>query len=198
MVMNTTKNNSVAFAYFKEGKFLGWYADTFGSLRDCPKLYSNTDSQSAVIEKNFQRKLRKVNETSFDEAKTKTRGVLDAFDLFTYDSEDKLRGSDVELRQVQTPFYDGENPNFSRKVEKKFRKKHYDLYHTWCKEFGLDPGKEKGDNFGIGLVENFKTFEKTYPRKHGKNWLYADYKEVREWAELEPTEFLKTFKYEKL
>lgn len=185
---------TVAFAYFADGEFLGWYADSFGSVRESPKLYSDSDSQLKVIEDNFLSKLNKVNKSSFDEEKGKVKGLA-AIGLAIYDSEKLLRGKNVELRIVESPEYDGRNPDFSRAVERESRNAYDKLYHSWCKELGLDAGVEEGDRCGVALLDNYKRFVKTYPQAKGKNWVYADYKKVSEWAKDEPTEFLGKFEY---
>lgn len=104
---NKDQKKAVAFAYFSGKYFIGWYADTFGSVRDWPKIYRNSDSQLEVIERNFNNKLDKIETSSFDEAKKTTFGLA-AIGLAIYDSENKLRGKDIELRVVEVPFYDPE------------------------------------------------------------------------------------------
>lgn len=189
-----TTNKTVAFAYYADGEFLGWYADTFGSVRKSPKLYSNSESQLQTISDNFLRKIEKINRTSFDEQKGKLKGFA-ALSLAVFDSEKLLRGKNVELRIVESPEYDGPNPDFSKEVENESRKQYDKLYHSWCKELGLDAGVEEGDRFGIALLDNYKRFVKTYPQVNGKYWIYCDYDKVNEWAANEPTEFLGKFDY---
>ena len=189
--MNTNLK-SVAFAYFSNDEFLGWYAGTFGGCsKTGPKLYNDSESQKQVITKNFQSKLKDINETSFDEAKEKTVG-LDAIFLFRFDSEVELRGRNVELRVVETPFYDGPNPDFSELVERQSRNQYEALYHLWCDENGLEAGIEPGNIRGIGLLPNYKRFQKAHPQAKGNSWVYADYEKVREWAKETPTEFKET------
>jgi len=99
------EGKAVAFAYFSKNKFLGWYADTFGSLRAHPKVYRNSDVQIEVITRNFNHKLNEIARTNFKEAKGKVKGLA-ALGLLIFDSEDKLRGKEVELRIVELPFTD--------------------------------------------------------------------------------------------
>jgi hypothetical protein len=185
-------SNSIVFAYYSENKFLGWYGGTFGPVATVPKVYNKSERQYNVIAKNFQHKLKSVNETSFDEAKDKTTHILDSIALLRFDSEDILRNKNVELRVVECPYYDGPNEFHSNTITDKFRRHYTELYHEWCDELGLEAGIEKGTNLGIGLIENFKQFRKTYPTKTSENWIYVDYKKVTEWSKNEPTEFLET------
>lgn len=185
--MNT--NKSVAFAYFSNDKFLGWYSGTFGGCsKTSPKLYNDTESQKQVITTNFQRKLKDINETSFDEEKEKTVG-LEAIWLFRFDSEDELRGKDVELRIVETPFYDGPNPDFDKKVWKRYRKLHDKVFKRELKEQNLPSGPSKE------RLKFVKEFDERYPflNARANNWIsIKDYSEVKEWASNEPTEFKET------
>jgi len=107
---NKDEQKAIAFAYFSGKYFIGWYADTFGSVRDSPKIYRNSDSQFEVISKNFQRKLERINETSFEEESKKVKGY-GRLSLAIFDSENKLRGKEIELRVVEYPFYDPEKDN---------------------------------------------------------------------------------------
>lgn len=188
------KSKTITFAYYVDDKWVGWYADSFGSVRDSPKVYSNSKKQIKIIQTNFNNKLKMIFESSFDEAKTKVRG-LEVFDLLRYDSEEILRDKKVELRIVKCPYYNGPNPNFSLKIHARFRKQHTKNYHKWCKKMKLEPGIRPGVRFGIGLIDNFKTYEKVYPLVKMNNWIYADYNKVKEWAKTEPTKFVKIIKY---
>jgi hypothetical protein len=107
--MNTL--NSVAFAYFSNDEFLGWYGGTFGGCSTTPKLYNDSEHQCDVIRKNFQNKLKSVNESSLNEELPKAGNLLQTIGLLKFSSEDELRGKDVELRTVETPFYDGKGPD---------------------------------------------------------------------------------------
>ena len=52
----------ICFAYFADGKFLGWYADSWGSIRkDSPKIYGYSEDQVETITKNFRHKMSKLS-----------------------------------------------------------------------------------------------------------------------------------------
>lgn len=101
--MSNTKTQLVAFAYFADNKFIGWYADSFGSVRDTPKIYGNTPHQIEVISKNFKNKISKIQKTSFEVEKEKVYGIA-SIGLAIFDSEKLLRGKSVELRVVNVPY----------------------------------------------------------------------------------------------
>ena len=189
---------SICFAYFGDGKFLGWYADSFGGIREnSPKVYGDSKSQLETITSNFRCKVeqaRKYEKLAMETVIGNYNAVGGALlSVALRDDETKIVECEhLELRIVECPFYDGPNPFFSRKVDKKSRKNHTKLYHKWCKEFGLDAGIKPNTILGIGLIDNYKKFEKAHPRGDGKWWVYVDYKKVKEWASNEPTEFLGT------
>ena len=176
---------TVCFAYYADGKFIGWYGGTFGGLSNCPKLYTFTDSQCATIKGNLTHKLNKVNSSSFNEEKEEKKGLA-ALSLAVFDGEELLRGKEVELRVVECPEYDGENPNFD------------ELAYTKA----LDARKELMKSEGIfdipaPSMDRFnaiKEFDKRHPKPKCDNWIYADYNKVKEWAKNEPTEFLHIIK----
>jgi len=186
--------NNIAFAYFANNIFIGWYADSFGSIGKTPKLYGNTERQVDTIIKNFRHKLKAIKKSTFEVELDRAKSVGQCLATAIYDSEQMLRDADVELRIVQTPFYDGPDPRFSKKIDKKFRKYEIKLYHAWCKEKRLDPGIPPKTFLGIGLVDNYKVFNKIYPSRGSKNWIYMEYAQVKVWAVKEPTEFLRIIK----
>lgn len=182
--------NSIAFAYFVDGMFIGWYADTFGSVRKSPKLYNASEKQIAVIRKNFNYKLKKISESSFKEELIISKNIAEALKTLTFDSEELLRGRKVILKMVRTPFYDGPNPDYVRSITKLKHIHHVEMYHVWCKEMELKPGIEPGTNFGIALIDNYKRYDKIYPEGNSNYWIYMDYSLVNTWAETAPTEFI--------
>lgn len=181
------KNKSIAFAYYADNKFIGWYADSFGSIRDCPKLYSNLEKMRPIITKNISYKLKKINESSFNEAKEKVTGLGAALGLASFDSEELLRGKNVELRAVECPEYDGPNPNFDREsyqaivAEQKAKMIEEGIYD-------IPASKERTDR-----VDEFRT---RFPSPKCDNWTYCDYAKVKEWAKTEPSEFIEVIKPE--
>lgn len=181
---------SFCFAYFADGKFIGWYADTSGSVRkNSPKLYSDLERMRPVIQKNLSHKLKAINTTSFEEAKNsgEYKG-LRAFALLKFDSEELLRGKDIELRVVECPEYDGPNPDFDKDAHEK-------LMDEWRQRF-----EESGvkDIPGPSLHRSVAVDEymKKDPMPRPNNWKYCDYQKVKAWAENEPTEFVEVIKPE--
>ena len=57
-------HKSVCFAYYADGKWIGWYGGTFGSVSDSPKVYGSYEGMYDTIQKNLTSKIRKINSTS--------------------------------------------------------------------------------------------------------------------------------------
>lgn len=162
-------DKSYCFAYYGDGKFLGWYADSFGSARaNSPKLYSDLEKMLPTLTTNLTSKLTKINSSSFEEAKQKVTGLIGALGLAIFDSEDLLRGKDVELRAVECPYYDGPNLNYDEARAAAFEIAQLELPKEQRKRV------EEGNDW----------------------WVYADYNKVRVWATNEPTEFVAVIKPE--
>jgi len=180
---------SICFAYFADGKFIGWYGGTFGGVSKCPKIYPNTEHQKKVVAENLSYKIKKINSSSFDEAKEKPENTgLAALGLLTFASEEKLRGKEIELRVVESPEYDGIDVNFDKEAYEKLKNEH----HQKMKDAGIfdipAPSYERS--------KAIDDFEKVNPRPKCNNWIYADYDKVEEWAKNEPTEFIDVIKPE--
>lgn len=188
------KRNCVAFAYFADGKFIGWYADSFGSIRNCPKIYDNTDRQKGIITSNFTAKVRKakgLQEDDFLSNAAKTIGKYNAVGaaLMT-ETKSELSGyTDIELRIVECPIYDGPNPDFDKEANMKAYEAHLALFNA----SGIP---EKYPTPGIDRYKAVQEFNKEHPYPKSNNWIYADYEEVKKWAANEPTEFIGTIKSE--
>lgn len=171
------ENNSICFAYYADGKFIGWYGDTSGTVSSTPKLYQNTPKQIDVVQKNVKRKLDVINSTSFNEQKDLVSG-LESLSLLRFSSEDLLRGKNIELKIVKCPFYDGPNPDFN---EEEYDNK-------------VAAERQRMVNAGIfdipaPSIERSRAIDEWYkenPRIKCDNWIYADYNKVREWAKEEP------------
>jgi hypothetical protein len=179
--------HSICFAYFVDNEFVGWYADSFGSCRKTPKLYSNTEEMLNIIQRNFSSKINKINSTSFDIEKDKVIG-LGALSLASFDSEEIFRNKNVELRIVKCPIYDGPNPNFDKEE-----------FHRLSDERRIIFNKElEAGNIPDGPSAARSNFVFEFDKKYGKipcdNWIYADYTKVKEWALKTPTEFIGTIK----
>ena len=105
---------SVCYAYFGDGKFLGWYADTCGSIRSIgPKIYNHSPEQMKIIATNFRYKLKKLGEKSNIGSIIHGLEILD--NSLNADSKILAQYQTVELRVVECPIYDGPNPNFDEK-----------------------------------------------------------------------------------
>lgn len=181
------KRKTVCFAYFGDGRFLGWYADSLGSIRkDSPKLYGYTPEQVETIRKNFQHKLKTGNENAakfvgnFNPAgEALMRPGLEG------DMKILSQCKEVELRVVECPIYDGPNPAFDREKYKQERA-------AW------DAAFEKSEAYLMEIGPNkrqaIEEYKKANPEPVCDNWVYANYAEVQKWAQAEPTEFLEVVK----
>lgn len=182
-------NKSYCFAYYANGEWVGWYGGTFAALSKSPKLYSNLDGVRPVIIENFSNKMKKINETSYDEEKTKVSGYA-ALSLLTFSGEDVLRGKDVELRVVECPEYDGPNLDFDKDAFLKSTNERRDMFNEFLIANGISPDS----GYSQKRVELYDEFEKINGKIPCNNWIYADYSKVKVWAENEPTQFIETIK----
>lgn len=107
------QRNTYCLAYYGDGEWLGWYYGTWGTVSDTPKLYTNLEGVQTTVVKNFYRKLNKVNTSCFEDEKEKVHGLA-ALALLVFSSQDLLKGKKVELRLVEAPFYEGQNPETKR------------------------------------------------------------------------------------
>ena len=185
-----TTRKSVCYAYYGDGKFLGWYADSFGSVRPTsPKVYGDSDEQKAIITKNFRYKLSKLDKKSDWDLHNPVGSALLNTGL-DKDSELLSKYSEVELRVVECPHYDGPNPDFDKTEAKRIRAIRWDAFV----KAGIDDipaGRERS--------KRVKEFDESYdgPTYDVPNWIYVDYSKVKEWASKEPTTFLDVVKNEK-
>jgi hypothetical protein len=181
------ENNSICFAYYMDGKWGGWYGGTFGSVSSVPKVYCNTEKQIEIVVGNFTYKMKSIEESSFEKEKGKVEGLA-TLSLLRFDTEELLRGKEVELRIVTCPVYDGPNPDFDKD---KYKKEVDDRFQLLVAE-GIDdiPG-------GSERTARVKEFTTRHPRPVSDSWIYADYNEIIAWSKVEPTEFVKVIKYKK-
>jgi len=185
--------NTLCFAYFGDGQFLGWYADTFGSIRKSPKLYCESKHQLETIETNFKYKLEKTKTgESLGIVKTvRDHNVVAAalIDVGTKGDAAILSKYDVvELRHVVSPIYDGPDPTFDKAACDIKRALRWDLFVA------------EGINdlpYGDERNKRAREFESRHPRIKSQNWVSADQDKVKEWAANEPTEFIGKFTYER-
>lgn len=185
------EKHSYAFAYFADGQFIGWYADSFGSVRKAPKLYTDLERMIPVLTSNLTHKMSKINSTSFDEEKDKVVG-LQALSLATFDSEEQLRGRQIELRAVICPVYDGPNPDFNEESYQDAVHVRSEKLKRFLTENGVDP-QSGASSERTKLVD---LFNHENPNIQCDNWIYADFSKVKEWALNEPTEFVAVLKPE--
>lgn len=104
---------AVCCAYFGDGKFLGWYADSCGSIRSKgPKIYGYSPEQMATITENFRYKVNKLDKKSDLGSIVPGLTLLDR----SWDNDSKILSQyqTVELRVVECPEYDGPNPDFDK------------------------------------------------------------------------------------
>ena len=95
---------SVCFAYFGDGKFLGWYADSFGSVRkNQPKVYTNSEKQIEIITKNFRYKISELKHDSNLGDRNPALSIID--NSLKGDSKLLYPKKHVELRIVECPKY---------------------------------------------------------------------------------------------
>jgi len=105
---------AVCCAYFGDGKFLGWYADSFGSIRSKgPKIYGYSPAQMETITSNFRSKLKKLDKKS--DLGNVIVGLSIVDDSLDADSKILSVYQNVELRVVECPVYDGPNADFDEK-----------------------------------------------------------------------------------
>lgn len=110
------ERDCIAFAYFADGKFIGWYADSFGSIRKAPKIYDNSSRQIEIITTNFTAKVRKakgLQEHDFlSQAVEFVRPLNPVGAMIMEEKKSELSEyKDIELRIVECPIYDGPNPD---------------------------------------------------------------------------------------
>ena len=185
--MKNKREKTICFAYFGDNEFLGWYADTFGSIRSSPKLYGDSKEQTDIISKGFRYKLEKARkaeklraEEIIEEANPFAGAILSSG--LRGDEAILIKYKDIELRIVECPYYDGPNPSYDSEAFKKA----YDEHRKKMKEAGIfdipAPSKER--------IDAIEEFEKTNPRPESDSWTYADYSKVERWAKNEPTNFI--------
>lgn len=185
------KRECICFAYFVDDLFIGWYGDSFGTVSKYPKIYGNSDAQVSTIKTNFNYKMTRINETSFSKELAKIpddgKEHIEVLRLIIFQDEKALKGRKVELKMVACPLYDGPNPGFDREAWKKIIESQTELK----KELGIH-------NLPAGSMQRMKAlqaFEKENPEPKYNGWIYATAEEVKLWAEVEPTEFLKIIKF---
>lgn len=179
------RHNNVAYAWFKDGAFIGWFYGLGAQVCDAPKLYADTDRQEAIITSNFRSKLRKFREGITLEEAGKDKGVAGIGEIMQMSGMNKLAdGKEFELRKVETPFYDGPNPDYDKEEAQRIR----DIRWEALVAEGINDIPA-----GLERTRRVNEFDKAYegPTYDVPNWIYG-YEGVEEWAETEPTEFIGT------
>lgn len=175
------REKSICFAYFGDGKFLGWYADSFGSIRpQSPKIYRYSSEQLETIGHNFTNKISELNEKSTIAKNDSGLSLID--NGLNEDKDILLQYKNIELRIVECPEYDGPNPDFNEDAWEKLMAER----DKQMKEAGIFdiPGPS------LERFEAVEKFNEENPKPKCNNWIYADYKKIKEWASKEPTEFI--------
>jgi hypothetical protein len=160
------KEKSVCFAYFGDNKFVGWYSDTFGTVtKNSPKVYQYSEKQVEIVAKNFRYNMSKLAEKSELAVRTGQVGLSPLDNGINSTRKGLGQYENVELRVVDCPYYEGENPNYDKEKAKRYKEEQeLKLGKLWHKEV---PFEEEGN----------------------KSWVYCDYAKVKDWALNEPTEF---------
>lgn len=194
------REKCICFAYYGNGKFLGWYSDTFGTItRSSPKIYGYSEHQLDIIKKNFSHKVKSSKDGSDDFLGGVARALAgtgrvdeSTTSMMTIKSlAGKAQISEyenIELRIVECPEYSGPNPDFD--------KEEYDRKRAERKEKMIEmgifdipaPSKERR-----AAIEKFNDI---FGDLECNNWTYPDYERVKEWASNEPSEFLEIIKPE--
>lgn len=174
---------TICYAYYGDGKFLGWYADSFGSIRKKnPKLYRDSEEQNAIISLNFKSKIARIKEKSNLANRNASLIGLKVIDnSLNKEASDLSQYKQIELRSVECPIYDGPNPDFDKAAYlEKIDKRRQDLIALGIMDMPI----------GTTRIEAIRAYDEKHEPIATNTWIYADYKQVEEWASKEPTEFI--------
>lgn len=186
------KRKTICFAYFADGKFIGWHSDTFGTITlSSPKIYGYSERQVDIVRKNFIHKVNKAKGLQEDDFLSKVSKVITSVNpiagaLMIEEKSPLSQYNEIELRIVECPIYDGPNPDFNEQAYDKL----------------MEERKQKMTEEGVLAIpapskertEAVRLFDEKYGKVKCDNWIYADYKQVKEWAIKEPTVFIETIK----
>ena len=159
----------ICFAYFVEGVFVGWYGDTFGSVSTVPKIYTNTPEMIRRIQDNFQHKIKLLMR----------EGDLKGFRALYSQGKEKLKGK-IELKAVMCPVYDGPNPDF----DKEDYERRLNEQNAHMQSVGVF------DKQGIDRIDATDQYYISNPKVRPDNWIYADYEQIKQFAQTTPTSFI--------
>lgn len=173
--------NSFCAAYFGDGKFLGWYGDTFGTISTVPKLYSNRSTMIDIISTNFTNKCK--NGTQLKDLSFTNPGSNLITNSLKADFRELSQYKTIELKFVDCPYYDGPDPTFDYEKYNKESEERKSLWKNREQEEGLLAGPS------IQREKALEKFNLEYPKPTPPVWFYADCEQVKSWAKIEPTEF---------
>ena len=120
--------NKIVFALFGDGKFISWTYGMFTQLVDYPKVYTESNRQIEVVQKNFYSKIKRINKESefhknpgleemiiVDQSQNKESKILSGysnFELRMYylpESENVLE-IDLDIPVIRIPYVDESSP----------------------------------------------------------------------------------------
>lgn len=103
-----TDKPTVAFAFYRNGKLLGYRQDTFGSIGDRPKLYSYDREQVEVVIRNVTDNVLHQRPEYVDEFKKRIDPRVGAYMANSLRNAHNLltEGVIVEMRVVRAPDYE--------------------------------------------------------------------------------------------
>ena len=181
--METKNTGCIAFAYYGDNKFIGWYSDFFGTITpDRPKLYQNTTSQVSIIQKNFTEIVSTINKKSTLSERTGNEDLKLVDERINGTAKNLAQYKELELRAVICPVYEGLNPKFDKvKHEKTTAERNAKMKEEGIFNLPLSSAKR------IDAVLAFDT--KNPLPTDNLMWIYADRNLVKEWAAKEPTDF---------
>ncbi len=109
------KIDCMAFGYYdKEGKLIGWYADSFGSIRKHPKIYGFSERQIDVIVDNTNYRVKRIQEGKqcpVAEGISTVNVVAGALMFKGLNADDKILSDlgEFELRTHKSPISNASN-----------------------------------------------------------------------------------------
>lgn len=120
--------NKIVFALFGDGKFISWTYGMFTQLVDYPKVYTESNHQIEIVQKNFYSKIKRINKKSelhknpglegmiiVDQSQNKESEILSGysnFELRMYYLPDSKDVSEINLDvpMIRMPYVDESNP----------------------------------------------------------------------------------------
>ena len=173
----------ICFAYYANDVFIGWYADTWGTVSaNSPKIYGYSKEQLDKIRSSVIKKLQLINTSDYEKLKGNATTLADTLSLAQFSSQEILKNKKIRLKVVECPFYEGHNPNYNQEEFEKLIEQEYKLM--------CDEGVFETENNSPERIAAIKAFIKKYGKVKSNHWITPDYNEVRNWASQEPKDFL--------